>query len=951
MSSDDEIAQDLAAQASLDACNCCDVPEDAPIFNRPGLSALAYRVGTYATFFEDMKAALPLGTSPATGGRPLAALTTRNLDDPTIALLDAAAVLGDILTFYQERIANEGFLRTATERRSVLELAREIGYELNPGVAASTYLAFTVDQALVATPGVPQPTTVALAAGVKVQSVPGPGQTPQMFETTAPITANYAWNAMVARTTIRQELAVDATKRILYSVDPQSGAQTVARTLWFDGTQTNLRNGDLLCVSVGPTSWPHDPIPGLAKGIACVFVANVVPDYNLKRTRVDLGQVGSAPTTSYTPATQPKGVVSLVPMTLDLGNVIEYIVGRDWDEADLRAYIAIQGWDPDELLTLVAQALELEPASADVYAFRAKTGMFGNQAPRWAQIHAAFEASGVSPSDEPWPAPGWDRKISIYYASDNNTWQYHYGVDVLLDRQMSLGLGTYAAFGSPEVSPPVPLMISGAIDLSAVDFAISAKVTGLDLELPWTATATGIAKAYMRDTTAYLQAEPLALTDAPITAPIPAGTTSLTLDRMVLGLDPGQVVVLAGTVAYDTASTNQQATEICHIESVTHSRGYTTVQLANGLARAYVRSTITINGNVAPATQGETVPSEILGSGDASKQNQTFQLAKPPLTYVSAPTSTGGQDTLTVRVNGVAWQEVPTLYGAAATDTVYTVRNSDSGATTIRFGDGSVGARLPTGVNNLIATYRSGLGPGGNLDAQTISLMSSRPLGIKSALNPVPASGGAAAELLANARQNAPRTVRTLERIVSLDDFTDFARGFAGIAKALAVPLWSGETELVHITIAGSDGAFVDPDGQQWSNLVAGIQAAGDSSHLVRIENFLHAYFKLTANVVVDPARDMTTVMTEVTAVVRFAFGFVARDLAQTVTEAEIIAIVQSIPGVIAVEVTQLYRADQSPGLGGTLPANGAHFASGTIVPAELLLLHPVGLSLVGVNP
>ena len=45
----------------------------------------------------------------------------------------------DVLTFYQERIANEGYLRTATERRSMLELARAIGYELSPGVAASTY--------------------------------------------------------------------------------------------------------------------------------------------------------------------------------------------------------------------------------------------------------------------------------------------------------------------------------------------------------------------------------------------------------------------------------------------------------------------------------------------------------------------------------------------------------------------------------------------------------------------------------------------------------------------------------------------------------------------------------------------------------------------------------------------------------------------------------------------
>jgi hypothetical protein len=72
------------------------------------------------------------------GDRPLTDLATRALDDPSMAILDAAAVVADVLTFYQERIANEGFLRTATERRSVLEMARAIGYELNPGVAATT---------------------------------------------------------------------------------------------------------------------------------------------------------------------------------------------------------------------------------------------------------------------------------------------------------------------------------------------------------------------------------------------------------------------------------------------------------------------------------------------------------------------------------------------------------------------------------------------------------------------------------------------------------------------------------------------------------------------------------------------------------------------------------------------------------------------------------------------
>ena len=124
------------------------------------------------------------------GERPLADLATRASDDPSIALLDAAAVVADVLTFYQERIANEGFLRTATERRSVLEMARAIGYELNPGVAATAYLTFTVEDA----EGAPGKSDV--PAGTQVMSIPPQGQLPQTFETADDITARKQWNAI-----------------------------------------------------------------------------------------------------------------------------------------------------------------------------------------------------------------------------------------------------------------------------------------------------------------------------------------------------------------------------------------------------------------------------------------------------------------------------------------------------------------------------------------------------------------------------------------------------------------------------------------------------------------------------------------------------------------------------------------------------------------------------------
>ena len=120
-----------------DACGCCEGIETlspSDIINRPGLTTLAYRVGTHGSFVETMRAQLAREDAPA-----LVGLTSRANDDPALALLDAWATIADVLTFYQERIANEGYLRTATERRSVLNLARLIGYTLRPGVAASVH--------------------------------------------------------------------------------------------------------------------------------------------------------------------------------------------------------------------------------------------------------------------------------------------------------------------------------------------------------------------------------------------------------------------------------------------------------------------------------------------------------------------------------------------------------------------------------------------------------------------------------------------------------------------------------------------------------------------------------------------------------------------------------------------------------------------------------------------
>src|SRR6516225_6839445 len=133
---------------TAETCGCCEgiqVLTPQSTANRPGLSALNYRVGTHGAFLETMKARLTTMTLqlPAADGQsietfmPLRDLTTRDSGDFSIALLDSWATVADVLTFYQERIANEGYLGTAVERRSILELARLVGYTLQPGVGAT----------------------------------------------------------------------------------------------------------------------------------------------------------------------------------------------------------------------------------------------------------------------------------------------------------------------------------------------------------------------------------------------------------------------------------------------------------------------------------------------------------------------------------------------------------------------------------------------------------------------------------------------------------------------------------------------------------------------------------------------------------------------------------------------------------------------------------------------
>src|SRR5215469_12990671 len=208
-------------------CGCCagiSVQTPQGENNLPGLPAIAYRTGTWATFKQSMLARLSSADYPA-----LPRLKTRADDDFSIALLDATSVVLDILTFYQERLANESYLHTATQLQSLTELARLIGYQPAPGVGSSVYLSFML-RAAPGSPADPAITAITIPNGTQVQSVPAQGQSPQTFETSADILAKADWNALPVQTGVPWT--------------PHMNALSV----YLQGTATQLQPGDAILI-------------------------------------------------------------------------------------------------------------------------------------------------------------------------------------------------------------------------------------------------------------------------------------------------------------------------------------------------------------------------------------------------------------------------------------------------------------------------------------------------------------------------------------------------------------------------------------------------------------------------------------------------------------------------------------------------------------------------------
>lgn len=879
-------------------CGCCGglaISAPSATFARAGLASVGNRTGTYWSFRDSLLARL---TSSDFG--VLADLKSRDpAVDFSIALIDAWATTGDVLTFYNERLSNETLLGTAQERLSLLLLAELVGYRPDPGVAASARLAFTMAES----PGAPGKAT--LASGIKVQSTPGPDEQPVLFETTGAIEARPAWNAI---------------RPLLNTVQSLT---TTTSQLYLSGTQTGLRPGDALLFFAGVA-------PVFAR-ITAVTPLPADPAKDSDRpalTSLSLTPLATVPLANAPLAIPMFGVPSFPP-------ALAGVLGTTLSASDLDELLAAKAVDEDVLFGPLTAA---DPQSLRVLVFRATAGTFGKTAPGFDTLPTSLTGknpvygltAGVVTIDTTEDGPYFGR--SATWADTGNLNQLATAESyVYLDRVVD-GVAADSAVVLVDGTNWGLYQAVAVAETAVSDFAITGKCTRIKAN-----TDAGFDQLSIRGTSAWVVSEWIDLPRAPLDAPLRAGTTTIPLEGFRPGLEPGQPLVLTGTMADGVEA---PAAEHATIAAVSHAMtvgAETTIVLAAGLAQDFDRRALRINANVADATHGET-RFEILGSGGGRKLFPGFAAKQGPLTYVTAEVPGGGQPELTLRVNGIEWKQVPNLLDTGPEDRVYTLAQSEKGEPKIGFGDGSGGALPPAGPDNITLDYRVGLGLSGRVKAGQLNMLMSRPLGLDGVSNPLPSEGGADPAAIGELRANLPLFCRTMDRVVSLSDFADFALTYTGIAKARAerVKVPGLPAPGVALTVSGEQAAAVPPGSDLHKKLRKALGDFGIPFARFQLRDHRLVYFHLAAKIVPDPAYIASEVLTKAEKALRAAFGFEAREFAQTVYDSQLIEVLQRVPGVIAVMLDRLYTG-ALPQRHAMLPAASADATHG----AELLLLHP----------
>jgi len=824
-----------------------------PRENRPGLSRIDYRIGTYWDFREALLRKLNRDTV-------LEQWTHREPDDPGIALLEGAAVLGDILTFYQDLYANEAYLRTARWRESIADLVRLTGYLLSPGVGGSATFAVEIKNK--------ENTPVIIPAGFPIKAqVKGLKQTAD-FETLEAFTAYpFLSKFNLYRRLYTPNFTRATTEFYIFSPDSETTGTTPielkkgdrlligtldsaanptrfleSETIIIDDVRqlhgrqlfkikgalkTNWNNFSLYGFKLGRTfrHFGHNAPPEIAKinGNCASFLAKTTYKRRLYT---------NTSTTGYT-VIEPALTTQEIPLDIEIQDLA---VGSRFLIQGL-----FYGQSINKEFTLVRTVQDIKPLSMT-----------------WGAVSGETSLITIN------------KHLSIIEGGDN------YNV----------------------------------IDIRHIRFH---EVLGPLLELRAGMKET----ALKRGKNLYFQG-----TDKEV---------QCLKNRRLLFEKTGEEPFTAAVVSVESLSPAVAGQKLLREITLDQNIDYKDFPNQNPAVQVY--------GNLVDADQGKTGKEVVLGSGDNREKFQSFKLPQSPLTYHNQPGETPpGVPESTIYVNDRLWKRVTSFFDHGPNEEIYIVREDDDGYSWVQFGDGKTGARLPSGIRNVKAVYRTGIGAYGELKENTNPQAGGRLDGLDKIHMPLPSSGGDQPESGDKAREAAPGKTQTLGRLVSLSDFESEALAVPGVTKAAARWEVDEETSAVVITLlmeTSRDAEFstVETLLNQYN------RERGPQRFPVKVAQGKRLYIYIAAEFALDPSfreEKVKTAIKEALGVMEVEsssddagdagglFSLQNREFGQRAYASQIEGTIQEVEGVVWAKVTALYplgEADDPFTLDTTPPA------------------------------
>jgi len=719
--------------APTTACPC-EMPQDPQVVsNPPGLVSITDRVDDFTGFRRALLRPLP-GEQALGAWRPTAG-------DLGLQFLEWWAYVADVLTFYNERIANETYLRTAQFPESIAGLVALLGYVPAPGLAATGQVGAIRTTTRPAEP-------LVIPVGMQLSSTASSGVPAQTFEA---VGVSFPGPSDVVAT-----LAPDPALRVT-----SSGSVTDAgpASVLLAGKVTGTKAGDrLLLVANGWDGTADDTW-------SAVTVAAVTPE-------IDPGTGEVNTRVSFT-STAVWGSTSGTSTTIDVPIVVE----------ESRSSLVFRGAES----SLQLARSSFLPADFSAGRIGIVGGWFHGFPPPQPPDRQAADYRLMKPSAAAslWNLPG---ALSPAAAMTESPLTVNLSATV-----RSIQPGDMVFFDGGTQLAVLGLVTATSDQLGKLPFPESLSPPAPDLIVPYTALTVAtpgsdalsgdvtsgnpgaLAVRYgFRDVGTVLANPAASLSNLPATVVVPAA----------FALPSGVSTALledatgAGTVVQVAPAQTSDGTG-----NGTVSLALTPAPPAPTSFDPPLQAPLRLLFDVVTVSRGATVANEALGSGNAAVANQRFTLKKSPLTYLAS--GAGWTAVLAVYVDGIQWSEVPTLYNQPAGAQVYVVERGPDQSATIRFGDGVNGSRLTSGTGNVVATYRYGSGSASPPAGRLTTIVQRQP-NLAAIHNPVAVAGGADPQAPGDVKTDAPASVFTFGRAISALDYEVVAAQAAGVTRVKA---------------------------------------------------------------------------------------------------------------------------------------------------------------------